>query len=290
MNKLSANIEVQTRIYDHMIAGSFLDLKANIEEMVVKIAGSIFLNDRIHMLTIQDGGNVYYLAAPSRYITCAEKFSTPLAMALPGHPSHQGDGAYLLSTTSLNLGVIKRNDDFFLSRDPLEIERIAHEHGLPIHQIDAGIEPWPLEAAYARYRGIIGRATQRVARIAGYTIAACATFYAMIVITQAIAAHIPSWLPSFSKAEAVKQFQYTSPLSEQLAHFQKISSTVVRAGGWIDGYIWKAGQGEAFEITLPGWISHDYIDALGPDTIADYAIADNLVIAKKGDLERMSKP
>lgn len=259
---------------------------------MVTIAGGVLQDHRLHILSAGDGEYVYYLAVPSRWVTHAERFQTPLAMALPGHPEHRGDGVYVLNTSSEGIAAVKRHGEFFLVHEaPSVIEKAAQDYGLPVHAVDNAVESWPLESVYSRQRNIIGQATAKVTRIAGYTLGVCLVLYALLVGGKMyLERGAANKAATGATAEIVKQFQYTSPLSEQLAHFQQISVAVVRAGGWIEGYIWRPGKDEAFEITLPGWVSRDYIEALGEETVADYSIPDNLVIARKGDLEKMSKP
>lgn len=265
------------------------------EDAIGTIAGGILHDHRLHILSNGDSEYIYYYAVPSKWVTHDEQFMTPLAMALPGHPGHRGNGIYVLNTSHARVAVVKRSGEFFLlseeSSATSAIEKVAHDYGLPIHTIEETVKPWPLESVYSRQRNLIGQVVGKVAKAVGYILGACVALYALFAVTEVYLERVAKdKAVTGSAGEVVKQFQYASPLSEQLAHFQQISAAVVRAGGWIEGYIWRPGKGEAFEITLPGWVSRDYIEALGTGTVVDYSIPENLVFARKGDLEKMSKP
>jgi len=275
-----------------MIAGCIPAFPLDVEGAIVKIAGGILRDHCLHILSASDGEHVYYFAVPSKWVTHAEKFETQLAMALPGHPEHRGDGIYVLDVSPIVVAVIKRRGEFLLLCDEASaIDKIAQDSRLEIYNAGTATTSWPLESLDGYHRGIIGNIVNRFARLATYVTVGCIVLYASLTLVDVL-------LDQFNKdkvllgstAEAVKHIQYASPMSEQLAQIQKISATVVRAGGWIDGYIWKQGKGEAFEIFLPGWVSRDYMEALGPGIVTDYNIPDNLVVARKGNLEEMSKP
>lgn len=272
-----------------MIAGCVPAFRANPHDAIVAIASTSLHDERLHILQGGDGEHVYYFAVPSRWLTGAATFETALAVSLPDHPQHRGDGIYVLETA--NVAVVKRQGEFLLLTDGLaSLEKLARDFTLAMYPVGADTLALPLAVAGYRHAAA-GTIVNRVARLATYAIAACALLYGSLTLGDALLdQYAKDKLPLRAAAEAVKRIQYTSPLSEQLAQIQAISATVVRAGGWIDGYVWTQGKGEAFEIMLPGWVSRDYIDALGQGTFTDYNIPDNLVIARKGNPDRLSKP
>lgn len=259
-------------------------------DAVAAIAGRALHDHRLHVLTAVDGGYLYYFALASKWVTHAPTFDTVLAIALPGHPQHRGDGIYLHAAAP-GVAAIKRQGELLLiGDDDATLEGIARAYGLGTHRIDAATTPWPLVAADDARRESISRMTGRIATVCRRAIGACVALYVVMALADAVLDQLASdTVPVAATAALVKRIQYVSPLSEQLAQIQKMSATVVRAGGWIEGYVWKQGKGEAFSITLPGWVSQDYIESLGPGTVTEQNVPDNLIIARKGDLENMGK-
>ena len=79
----------------------------------------------------------------------------------------------------------------------------------------------------------------------------------------------------------LKKLNVQQPLARQISRIQKVSSTVVRSGGWIEVYRMKGDESESFELVLPSWVSQDYIDALGRDVVTDLRDMDGLLIVRK---------
>ncbi len=279
-------------IHTAMIAGCVAVKPEQANDVIASIATTALHDARLHMLVTYHDGHAYYFAVPSAYISHASDFATPLASALPNHPGHLGDGVYALVLGSMAIGAIKHGAELTIVRE--ETEQLAARAlalELPLHCLGNDVQAWPLESVFGRYRQAVERYSALLTKFFAITLLACTVTYAAMLGAEAYAAKHGGRLWQSSPApEVVTHLQYTSPLFEQLAHFQRISATVVRSGGWIEGYVWKHDKGEAFEIAMPGWISQDYVEALGKGAIADYNIPDNLVVVRKGDLEKLSKP
>jgi hypothetical protein len=283
---------LHSHTYAAMVAGSVAVKPGQAGEAVASIATSALHDARLHALVASDEQRAYYFAVPSATVSHGAGFATQLAAALPGHPGHQGDGMYALVLGRSAIAAVRRGIELFIVRvdvDALAAKAQALE--LPLHRLGLDTEAWPLESLFGKHRQLVERHSAKWAKIFGITLAACTVAYASLMGAETYAArHGGRLWQTTPAADTVKHLQYTSPLFEQLAHFQRISATVVRSGGWINGYIWKPNKGEAFEIVMPGWISQDYVEALGKDAIAEYNIPDNLVVVRKGDLEKLSKP
>jgi hypothetical protein len=281
---------ITSHLHAQLIAGCIPASGMHATDAVKVIAAQVLHDHRLHLLTAVEDGHVYYFALPSACVTHSATFDTALAMALPGHPQHQGDGIYVLDAMP-GIAVIKRHGELLLlNNDAAAVSKIAFDHGLSTRHIGADTVPWSLVASDDSRRDAIGHLVGRVNKVCRNAIGACVALYILLAVGDAVLDQIDQRkAPATATAALVKRIQYASPLSEQLAQIQKTSATVVRAGGWIDGYVWKQGKGEAFVITLPGWISQDYIEALGPGTVTEQNMPDNLIVARKGDLEKMSK-
>ncbi len=277
--------------YAAMIGGSFAVSSRDTDDVVAAIAADALHDARVHALIVKESGHAYYLAVPSQRVTSAQKFTTPLAAALPGHSAHQGDGVYVLRLGEQAVVVSKQGTEFFVEHlDSSAVEDIARARGLALYHVAAGDDGWALESLFGRDRRAIERYSAYWARVSSRVIAGGIATYLLLMAGEAYSLqHGGRLWQTKPSPESVKQLQYTSPLFEQLAHFQQISATVVRSGGWIEAYVWKPGKGEAFDIVMPGWISQDYIEALGPGAVSEYNIPDNLVIVRKGSIEKLSK-
>lgn len=275
-----------------MVAGAIPSFDQDADNTIVSIVGAILQDTRLHVLSARGGDHVFYLAVASKWVSHTKHFHTALAAALPGHPEHRGNAIYAIQIGKSMVAAVKQDADLFIvNEDAATLNGMAQDSLLPLLVLPSDAKSWPLESNFSRQRNSIERITGKVARLSTYVLAACILLYLIMSGAEEYLKRNSKQLArSDATADLIRDFQYTSPLSEQLAHFQLISATVVRAGGWIDGYIWKPGKEEAFEIIMPGWISQDYIEALGAGTVAEYNIPDNLVIARKGTLRSVDKP
>lgn len=275
-------------IYQHLFAGCIPAVGADVEDAAARVAANALHDQRLHLLVSVSGGHVYFLAFPSRFATGDEVFATSLAVALPTHCQHRGDGIYTFAEAEVAL--VKRSGELHIfAKGDSDLERLAAKYGLQVHTIGTEAQSWPMEPIYGRDRKAAERMAQRVMHICRLVLVGSLVLYAGLGLSD-FAARLLAERKATNDAiaETVRRLQYVSPLTEQLAHLQIVFGTVVRAGGWINGYAWKSGQ-EAFEIFLPGWVSHDYVDALGSGVTADFNIADNLVVVRKGNLDVVGK-
>ncbi|MFP5516386.1 MAG: hypothetical protein ACLGJC_25310 [Alphaproteobacteria bacterium] len=106
-------------------------------------------------------GRVSYIATPStRFNPDGDNACTPLAQALPGHPLHRGDGAYLASLDDGNHAVILvRAGTLQVSLGTeREVLAFASDRGAEAITVDLNAaEDWvPWQLAVLRYRRRIG--------------------------------------------------------------------------------------------------------------------------------------
>lgn len=275
-------------IYRQLVAGCIPTVGADGEDAAARVAANALQDERIHMLASRSGDGTYFLAFPSRLATGGECFETPMAVALPTHPQHRGDGIY--SFAGADVAIVKRAGELLsVPGDSAALESLAVEYRLPTHNVGPDVQPLALEPVYGRNRKAAERIARRVMHVSRVVLVASLVLYVVVEFSTGAARIVAERRATAdAMAETVRRLQYVSPLAEQLAHLQIVFGTVVRAGGWINGYVWKRGE-EAFDISLPGWVSHDYVDAMGPGATADFNIADNLVIVRKGDLEAVGK-
>lgn len=276
MNKISHG-----SIYSAMMAGSVVNHSGDVEKSIFLIAREVLHTDKLHTLIglAPNGFHAYFFALPSAALHESGAFETPLAAAFPGHPDHKGEGVYLLERESFSCAVIKDGEKFqFLTNKPDVVLNYVHDLNLPVHNVEQA-KPWALESAVGRYRRMADQFSVRTIKIGAVVTAAAALVGLGAMVTEGImAAQLKSGNAKTAEQlnSVVMKIEHASPLSRQLAQFQKVSSTVVRAGGWIDAYEMK-GSTESFTVSLPEWVTQDYINALGTGTKADKDAANNII-------------
>jgi hypothetical protein len=273
------------QIYSGMIAGRVPNHQGDVNLTIFYIARSVLGTDRMHLLTSpsRDGQHAYYFAAASSAFASTGDFETPLAAAFPSHPAHQGDGVYLLSAGSLSAAIIKENEKFRLLTNSTDaLEAMIYDTGLPLHNV-TDAQPVLMESVTGYYRRAADDLSRKAIKVSAIVVALAFTIGTASLLansiftgkikssTQKIAADLNS---------LVLKIDHASPLSYQLAQVQRISATVVKAGGWIDAYDASA-KGEKFTVTLPSWVTQDFIAALGPGAAADIDNANNMIKVEK---------
>ena len=274
-------------IYVSMVAGAIPLHDGDIDKTIFMVAQDVLGTARLHLLVSADPtqATVYYFAAPSTAFASTTIFATPLAAALPSHPQHRGDGIYFLRTEKLAVAVEKVRDHLRLVANTPEVmaDWLAERPEIPVHDV-ADCDAWAMESVPGAYRRIADGISHRMVRYSAYATALALVVYlaASIGVSVANAAADKSNQAHMSAINAaVTRIDFISPLSQQVARMQRVSSLVVRAGGWIDEYEFKNGS-EKFVLMMPAWITKDYIDALGPKVEADQANDENLVRVSLG--------
>jgi hypothetical protein len=268
--------------YTSMIAGAIPLHAGDIDKTVFMLAQDVLGTAKMHLLiaTDTDAAMVYYFAAPSAGFTSIPLFETPLAAALPTHPQHQGDGIYYLQSVNLSVAIEKSRDSIRLIANTTEVmtEWLAEQQGVPMFPVDDN-EAWPMESIPAAYRRIADGISLRTAKYSSIVAAVSLVVYVVASIGISVfnaRADKSNEAHMNEVNEAVGKIDFVSPLSQQVARVQRVSSLVVRAGGWIDDYEFKNGN-EKFVLMMPAWITRDYIDGLGPRVEADQANDENLI-------------
>ena len=284
---LAASAPHADSIYVSMVAGAIPLHDGDIDKTIFMVAQDVLGTARLHLLVAADPkqATVYYFAAPSTAFASTAIFATPLAAALPTHPQHRGDGVYLLRSEKLSVAVEKLRDQFRMVANTPDVmaDWLAERPEMPVHDV-ADLDTWAMESVPGAYRRITDGISQRMVRYSAYATALALVVYlvASIGVSVANASADKSNQAHMSAINAaVTRIDFISPLSQQVARMQRVSSLVVRAGGWIDEYEFKNGS-EKFVLMMPAWITKDYIDALGPKVEADQANDENLIRVSLG--------
>jgi hypothetical protein len=281
-----SNISGFERIYGAMFAGRIADHTDDVYQSIVYVAGDILRSDKVHIGVYKSEGAAFYFAAPSEMFSSTIDFATPLVAAVPGHPDHKGDGAYLLTQGNRTVAVICVGQQFDLVFNSTDsINEMLTDMGLNAYDVDDVVsQPLLVESSRGRLRHFGDKFSKNIIKVSA--ILSAVSFSVAILASLADAAFTVS-LKNESEKNAnemnslVTKIEYTSPLSNQLGNLNRLSATVVRAGGWINEYQLK-GDVERFAVTLPEWVTQDYIAALGPSAIADHDTVNNVIkVVKK---------
>lgn len=264
---------------------------------VALVVRDLLGTDAVHTVVAADklARRVHYFAVPSAALHSVSNPSLPLTAALPGHPAHRGDGVYLLHGTGLTAAAVLRAGELRLYvNEPLLVDGIVADSGVPAYEVDALDNGWPLVSRRGEIQRVADRASLFAARGAGALALLAGLAYAGTLAAGA-------WIESGDTAagrnpqqqqavlrDALRSVQLASPLSEQLSRLQAVAATAVRAGGWIDMYQLERGR-EHFRVVLPEWVTRDYVTALGADLKADLN-GDGTVQVVKGSPGRDGKP
>lgn len=272
------------QIYQEMFAGKVPNHVDDVYQSIVYMATDILKTDKVHIGMFVSGEHAYYFAAPSIVFASTIDFSTTLAAAIPGYPGHKGEGAYVITQGKISVAAIIINQNLSLICNDTEkvMEKIS-DMELEVYYPDESVSPLPVESTRGRFRRLGDKFSRKTIKVS--SIVATVSFIIAALASVAETAFTTNLNNTNEKnAEElnalVSKIEYSSPLSEQIGQLNKLSATVVRAGGWVDEYKLK-GQKETFVVSLPEWVTQDYILALGRGVVADKDNANNIIKAVK---------
>lgn len=269
--------------YSGLIAGCLPTHSGNVEQSLLYILQDHFQTKQFQYVTSQHADHIFYIAQRSDALTNLAEFATPLAAAFPDHPDHRGDGIYQLTNELLSAVIIKKGNS---------LQAMTHSKAL----IDAELSVIELptfdatEASPSVLRSMTSRDRLIADRLSAITTKF--SFYAAtLFVCIGLASHATSVYfdtkvensklkTSEEITDVLTKIEHASPLSEQVARYQQVAATVIRAGGWIDEYQFKDGK-ESFSVSLPEWVTQDYIKALGTGAVAEKDPVNNVIRVKK---------
>lgn len=271
-----------SQAYSEFVAGAIPRAKKDPAAAIPLVAGAALQSNKIHSIHSEADGFVYYIAVSSHALASEPGFRTPLAAALPGHPEHQGDGAYQLDLGAYSAVVIKNGSSMrYLFNTSDAIDSALELEDCRVFNVNQAY-PWVFES----HMSLSQQAGQRV----GTSVLRLASVWAVLFAAIGSAAMVyDSWesankdagkglnqLNGIFSGSAIEQ-----PMMTNLAAMQKVSAVAVKAGGWIERYKNISGK-EEYVAWLPAWVSRDYIEALGADVKTEYDREVNMVVAYKG--------
>jgi hypothetical protein len=274
------------QIHQNMIAGRVPNHRGDVHLSIFMIARDIFDTDKIHMLVSisDDEEAAYYIAAPSASFASIEEFRTSLALAFPSHPGHRGDGIYLV-VNGVRAALVEKAGTVF--RVMVNSTSVLQDYvkSQPLDVFDVSSEPgWVIESTARTYRRVADKISRTTIKFSLLALGLCV---GVSIVAAAVQVQLRASLEAAENSKVgeinglINKVEFVSPLNRQLGRLQKIGATVVRAGGWIEEYEVR-GPRESFRVSMPEWVTQDYIEVLGKDVVAERDRAENVITFTKG--------
>lgn len=285
---MTSNQEDLIPIYSSMIGGSIpLSEKADPDHSVSLIAEDIFGTASIHKFCTVQNGYAFYLAVPSRILSSLPDFATPLAACLPGGQRDQGDGIYFMQLLAYSAAVVRKGQTLRLifGFTP-EVRDSTKDEGLDTFDIDFDSSGEGLRSESWYYRSLANKSGFIASASSVATLAICAVLFIGAKVVSGYYEGRNFASPEAVALEAerlVKSAQFSNPMGSEIERLLNLSSTVVRSGGWIEGYQFDQTNGERFVLTLPSWTSQETIKQLGPKVTTEESPDGLSVMAYKTD-------
>lgn len=261
-------------IHEGMIGGSIpLAEKMNPDQTVRLIAQDVLETTSIHYITSTQDGHIFYLAVPSRLLTSAAEFASPIAASLPGGVNDKGDGVYFYPILGYAAALIRHGSSMrYLYGFSTDVRESFANEELSVFELDESSpsehmrsESWVYRAMSTKADSFVNRASLAMLTLSMLTLLATkgiAGYYAGTSGT-------PMETVVAEAQKVVRTTQTASPLAEQLSRLTKIADVTVRSGGWIEGYQYDTSKGERFVLAMPSWTTQETITSLGGGVSAE---------------------
>ena len=258
-------------LHDNLAAGSFPEHSMNIASSVLLLAQEALGDPRIHFQYVVHDKHVYWVAFPSMSLGAEGGYDSPFVAVLPTHAMDNGDGAYLLANLTSAAAVVRQGTSMYRLVNTVDAVRDAIiDLGLPTYDL-SGATPEPLYSEFHWHKAGLDVVSAKTIKYGALAAGLCTFVYLGAQLAGGIVEGATGQRETSIAMELAKRMaevSLNSPLSKEIASFHALSSTIIRAGGWINGY--QYAQGEAcFSATMPEWVTGDYIQSLGPGVVAE---------------------
>ncbi|NJM31887.1 MAG: efflux RND transporter periplasmic adaptor subunit [Limnobacter sp.] len=272
-----------------LMAGRLPCGQAKAYEVVVNHLYALLGTQRVHVHLTEHGGFVYYVAVESRLLTSHSSFKTCLPACFPGGGAFKGDGIYRFESAGLTVALIMENSvpRLLVNDEEAVYQSIA---GLDLPAYGLSEEQQALDFRLVSAPMLIQGLSQRLGswfyRSSLSLFALCVAVYIGGLSYEVMASTDERGAVSKKAVETdlnatLKKISIQQPLARQIARIQTVSSTVIRAGGWIEEYNIDAKGQEQFVLMLPDWVSRDYLSVLGDDIVTDSLDLERLLKVQK---------
>jgi hypothetical protein len=235
-------------------------------DLVYHAAAEACDTEHVHMVWTQARDRLWYIAAPSSSFSTSPTPVAPLAAALPGHPEHQGDGAYTATIGAEVAVVIVRNTDdptqaeiLSFIGEPEQVASFIHAHTpagtLPLVTDTFAGAPWQgYRIADERRLGSLAYLTGKTGWMAsGLTVIPVAILLAVFGFTS-ISADQTETQRSSATTTLIDRIKTatTNPLRATTTEIRAVAAGVSEAQGHVLLYRVRNGQ-PGLVLDLPSW-------------------------------------
>jgi hypothetical protein len=269
--------------YSGLIGGSSIAGSDQAKVAWSQASSALDMENILIMLDVQ-GAVTRYLALPGTAAANGRVYS-PLCCAFETHPSHKGFGIYLHRMQGGVAAVVytpQRFEALFNSITSVEDWLASHDQkGLSVFDVSEG-GSWEFVPLRLRLTQN-ARDAMRTVTLISFWGAAASFLIAALGGLGVVAHHLTVKRDNTSTSLKITELasKEVNAYGNTLFELTRVSSLVVKTGGWIERYTVKDGA-VSFDVRVPEWVTADVIKALGPvSTEKEYVR--NMVIVRKGD-------
>lgn len=291
MQKLTVQEVDLKNLYSNVLAGRLPLGTADPTEVLVNHAYALLGSKKLHLHFQVFEGYLYYLAVESKWMSSLPGLPIPFTRIFPGGPDHQGDGIYKLEANSFIAALVVEGGSLrLLCNTPEVLQDYLLGVGLPTIDLNPETGQY-LTSVYEGIQGMSKKAARYMMRASMGLLLLASTAFVGVHAAQALKVSDEELKLTIKTVEEdlnheLDKLNVQQPLARQIARVQKVSATVVRAGGWIESYTLKDDKKETFELVLPSWVSPDYVDSLGQDVVTDLRDLEGLLTVRKKGKEK----
>jgi len=275
--------------YTQLTGGTALATRNQAQVAWSQACAALDMENILVMLDVQ-ADRTRFLALPGS-AAANGLIRSPLACAFASHPQHKGLGIYvhhIQGGTAAVLHTTERFEALFNSVASIQSWLAAHEQsGLSVFDVSnlGASQAW-------EFKPLRLRMTQD-ARDAMRSVTQMSFWGSVVALVLAGLGGLGVQLYQFT---AARDTQTTSLMVTELAtkeigaysntlfELTRVSSLVVKTGGWIEKYSFKDGT-TRFDARVPEWVTPDVIKGLGPVTTEkDYVR--NMVMVRRGEADK----
>lgn len=278
-------------LYSNLLAGRLPLGVAEPTEVLINHTYALLGSKKIHVYFHVHEGYLYYLAIESRWMSSVAEVPIPFTRIFPGAPDFQGDGVYRLEGNSYVAALVVEGGSVrLLCNTPEVLQDYLLGVGLPTVALNPQ-SGQSLTSIAERIQGLSRQSAKYLMRASMGLLLMASTAFVGVHAAQVLKASDEELNLTIKAVEddlnkELDKLNVQQPLARQIARVQKVSATVVRAGGWIQAYTLKDEKKETFELVLPSWVSPDYVDSLGQDVITDMRDLEGLLTVRKKAKEK----